>query len=88
MNKASIDNLPKELADSALTLKDFIDDNEDVHQVLRSNKEPQQAKQTRVANSLHKVRKHANALFRAIACGWGRQCHERHGAMLRLEHRC
>ncbi|KAL9133434.1 MAG: hypothetical protein Q9175_005386 [Cornicularia normoerica] len=55
MNKASIDNLPKELADSALTLKDFVDDNEDVHQVLRSNKEPQQAKQTRVANSLHKA---------------------------------
>ena len=88
MNEASIDDLLKQLSDSTLTLKGFVDDNEDLHEVQRSNKEPQQAKQTRVANSLHKVRKHANALFRAIACGWSRQCHERHGVMLRLEHRC
>ena len=88
MNGASIDDLLKQLSDSALTLKGFVDDNEDLHQIQRSNREPQQAKQNRVANSLHKVRKHANALFRAIACGWGRQCHERHEAMLCLEHRC
>ena len=88
MNEASIDELMKGLSDSALTLRDFVDDNEDLHQIQRSNKEPQQAKQTRVANSLHKVRLHANALFRAIACDWSRQCHERHGAMLCLEHRC
>lgn len=88
MNEDSIDDLLKQLSDSALTLKNFVEDNEDLHKVQRSNKEQQQAKQTRVANSLHKVRKHADALFRAIACGWSRQCHERHGAMLRLEHRC
>lgn len=87
MNEASIDILLKELSDSALTLKEFVDDNEDLHQIQKSN-EAQQAKQTRVANSLHKVRKHANALFRAIACGWSRQCHERHEAMLCLEPRC
>lgn len=89
MNEASIDDLLKELSDSALSLKDFVDENEDLHQIQRSNnKELQQAKQTKVANSLHKVRKHANAFFRAIACGWSRQCHERHGAMLCLEPRC
>ena len=44
--------------------------------------------QIRVANSLHRVRKHADALFRAIACGWSRRCHERHGAMLCLQPRC
>ena len=88
MNEASIDDLLKQLSDSALTLRDFVDDNEDLHQIQRSNKEPQQVKQHRVANSLHKVRKHANALYRAIACGWSRHCHERHGAMLCLEHRC
>lgn len=88
MNEASLDDLLKGLSDSALTVENFMDDNEDLHQIQRSNKELQQAKQTRVANSLHKVRKHANALFRAIACGWSRQCHERHRAMLRLEPRC
>ena len=88
MNEASVDDLLKQLSDSALTLKDFVDDKEDLHQIQRSNKEPRQAKQNRVANSLHMVRKHANALFRAIACGWSRQCHERHGALLCLEHRC
>ena len=88
MNEASIDDLLKQLSDSALTLRNFVDDNEDLHHIQRSNKEPQQARQIKVANSLHKVRRHANALFRAIACGWSRQCHERHGAMLRLEHRC
>ena len=88
MNEASIDDLLKQLSDSALTLRDFVDDNEDLHQIQRSNKEPQQIKQHRIAKSLHKVRKHANALYRAIACGWSRQCHERHGAMLCLEHRC
>ena len=88
MNEASIDDLLKQLSDSTLTLRDFVDDNEDLHQIQRSNKEPQQIKQHRVANSLHKVRRHANALYRAIACGWSRQCHERHGAMLCLEHRC
>lgn len=87
MNEASIDNLLKELSDSALTLKDFVDDSEDLHQIQKSNKEPQQARQIRVANSLHRVRKNANALFRAIACGWTRHCHERHGAMLCLEPR-
>ena len=88
MNDASIDDLLKQLSDSMLTLKTFVDDNEDLHHIQRSNKEPQQARQTKVANSLHKVRKHANALFRAIACGWSRHCHETHWAMLRLEHRC
>ena len=88
MNEASIDDLLKQLSDSALTLRNFVDDNEDLHHIQRSNKEPQHARQTKVANSLHKVRRHANALFHAIACGWSRQCHERHGAMLRLEHRC
>ncbi|CAD6592418.1 MAG: hypothetical protein ASARMPREDX12_006076 [Alectoria sarmentosa] len=88
MNEASIDELLGELSDSTLSLRDFVDDNEDLHQILISNKEPQQAKLTRAANSLHKVRKHADALFRAIACGWSQQCHERHGAMLCLEHRC
>lgn len=88
MNEASIDELLKQLSDSALTLKSFVDDNEDLHQIQRSNTDPHQAKQTRVANSLHTVRKYANALFCAIACGWSRQCHERHGAMLCLEHRC
>ena len=88
MNEASIDDLVKELKDSTLTLKGFVDDNEDLHLIQRLNKEPQQAKQTRVANSLHRVRKHANALFRAIACGWSRHCHERHRAMLLLEPRC
>lgn len=88
MNEASLDDLLKGLSDSAVTIENFVDDNEDLHQIQRSNKELQQAKQTRVANSLHKVRKHANALFRAIACGWSRQCHERHRAMLRLEPRC
>ena len=88
MNEASIDDLLKQLSDSALTLRNFVDDNEDLHHIQRSNKEPQQARQTKVANSLHKVRRHANALFRAIACCWSHQCHERHGAMLRLEHRC
>ncbi|KAF6238033.1 hypothetical protein HO173_003667 [Letharia columbiana] len=88
MDEPSLDDLLKGLSDSALTIKNFVDDNEDLHHIQRSNKELQQAKQTRVANSLHKVRKHANALFRAIACGWSRQCHERHRAMLRLEPRC
>ena len=88
MNEASIDDLVKQLSDSALTLRNFVDDNEDLHHIQRSNKEPQQARQIKVANSLHKVRRHANALFRAIVCGWSHQCHERHGAMLRLEHRC
>ena len=88
MNEASIDDLLKQLSDSALTLRDFVDENEDLHQIQISNKEPHQAKQKRVANTLHGVRKHANALFRAIACGWSRQCHERHEAMLCLEHRC
>ena len=88
MNEASLDDLLKQLSDSTLTLKQLVDDNEDLHQIQRSNKEPPQAKQTKVANSLHKVRRHADALFRAIACAWSRQCHERHGAMLRLEHRC
>lgn len=88
MNEASIDDLLKELSDSALTLRDFVDDNDDLHQIQRSNKEPQQAKQFKVASSLHQVRKHANALFRAIACGWSQEGHERHGAMLFLEHRC
>ena len=88
MKEACIDDLLKGLSDSALTLKDFVDDSEDLHQIQRSNKEPHQAKQNRVANSLHKVRKHANSLFSAIACGWGGQCHEKHGAMLCLESRC
>ena len=88
MNEASIDDLLRQLSDSALTLRNFVDDNEELHHIQKSNNEPQQARQTKVANSLHKVRMHANALFRAIACGWSRQCHERHGAMLRLEHRC
>lgn len=88
MNEASIDILLKELNDSALTLRDFVDDNEDLHQIQRSNKEGQQAKHIRVANSLQRVRKYANALFRAIACGWIRECHERHGTMLCLEPRC
>ncbi len=88
MNEAGIDDLLKELSDSTLTLRDFVDDNEDLHRIQKSNKEPQRAKQTRVANSLHTVRRHANALFRAIACGWSRQCHERHEAMLCLEPRC
>lgn len=88
MDEPSLDDLLKGLSDSALTIKNFVDDNEDLHHIQRSNKELQQAKQTRVANSLHKVRKHANALFRAIACSWSRQCHERHRATLRLEPRC
>ena len=88
MREASIDDLFNQLSDSALTLKGFVDDNEDLHQIQRSNKEPHQAKQNRVANTLHKVRKHANGLFSAIACGWGGQCHERHGAMVCLESRC
>ena len=54
MNEASIDNLLKQLSDSALTLRNFVDDNEDLHHIQRSNKEPQQARQTKVANSLHK----------------------------------
>lgn len=88
MNEASIDDLLKGLKDSTSILKDFVDDNEDLHQIQKSNKEPQQAKQTSAAKSLHIVRKHANALFRAIACGWSRECHEKHGAMLCLEPRC
>ena len=33
MNEASIDILLKELSDSALTLKDFVDDSEDLHKI-------------------------------------------------------
>ena len=89
MNEASIDILLQDLSDSALTLKGFVDDNEDLHQIqIQKSNKAQEAKQTRVANSLQKVRKHANALFRAIACSWSRQCHERHEAMLCLEPRC
>ena len=88
VNEASIDDLLKQLSDSALTLRNFVDDNEDLHHIHRSNQESQQARQTKAANSLNKVRRHANALFHAIACGWSHQCHEKHGAMLRLEHRC
>ena len=87
MSEASIDDLLKELSDSALTLKDFVDDSEDLHQIQKLNKEPHQAKQNRIASSLHKIRKHANGLFSAIECGWGGKCHERHGAMLCLEPR-
>ena len=88
MKEKRIDDLLNDLSDTALTLRNFVDDNEDLHQIQRLNKEPHQAKQNRVANSLHKVRKHANGLFLAIACGWGGQCHERYGAMLCLESRC
>ena len=88
MREASIDDLLKELSDSELTLKVLVDDNEDLHQIQRLNKGPHQTKHNRIASSLHKVRKHANGLFSAIECGWGGQCHERHGAMLCLESRC
>lgn len=88
MSEASIDELLKNLSHSTMTLKDFIDDSEDRHQVQRSRKEPNERKQERTTNFLNAVRKHANALFRAIGCGWGQTCHERHNAMISLESRC
>lgn len=71
-----------------MTLKDFIDDSEERHQVQRSREEPNEKKQERSTNFLNAVRKQANALFRAISCGWGQTCHERHSAMMCLESRC
>ena len=88
MSEASLEELLRNLSDSALSLKDFIDDIEDLFQIQRSNKEPRGAKQKKIANSLHMIRKHANALFRAVLCGWSQGSHDRHDAMLCLEHRC
>lgn len=88
MSESSIDQLLKDLCDSTLTLREFVDDNEDLHQIQRSNEGPPGAKIKKVTSSLYAIRKHANALFRAITCGWSQNCHERHEVMLCLEHRC
>lgn len=88
MSEASLDELLKNLSHSTMTLKDFIDESEERHQVQRSRKEPNEKKQERTANFLNAVRKHANALFRAIGCGWGKGCHQRHNAMMSLGSRC
>ena len=88
MSEASLEELLRNLSDSALSLKDFIDDNEDLYQIQRANKELRGAKQKKITDSLYMIRKHANALFRAVLCGWNQGCHDRHDAMLCLEHRC
>lgn len=88
MSEARIGELLKEMDDSVLTIKGFIDDNEDLHQIQRSHQEPREAKRKKITNSFHVIRKQANVLFRAILCGWRHDCHERHHAMLRLEDRC
>ena len=88
MSEARIGELLRDMDDSVLTIKGFIDDNEDLHQIQRSHQEPREAKRKKITNSFHVIRKQANVLFRAILCGWGSDCHERHQAMLRLEDRC
>lgn len=88
MSEASLEELLRNLSDSAMSLKDFIDDNEDLHQIQRSNEEPRGGKQKNITNSLHVIRKHSNALYRAVLCGWNQGCHDRHDAMPCLEHSC
>lgn len=88
MSEARIGELLRDMEDSVLTIKGFIDDNEDLHQIQRSHQEPREAKRKKITNSFHMIRKQANILFRAILCCWGHDCHERHHAMLRLEDRC
>ena len=88
MSEARIGELLRDMDDSVLTIKGFIDDNEDLHQIQKSHQEPREAKRKKITNSFHVIRKQANVLFRAILCGWGHDCHERHHAMLRLEDRC
>ena len=88
MSEARIGELLRDMDDSVLTIKGFIDDNEDLHQIQRSHQEPREAKRKKITNSFHVIRKQANVLFRAILCGWGHDCHERHHAMIRLEDRC
>ena len=88
MSEARIGELLRDMDDSVLTIKGFIDDNEDLHQIQRSHQEPREAKRKKITNSFYMIRKQANVLFRAILCGWGHDCHERHHAMLRLEDRC
>ncbi len=88
MSEARIEKLLRDMDDSVLTIKGFIDDNEDLHQIQRSQQEPREAKRKKITNSFHMIRKQANVLFRAILCGWGHDCHERHHAMIRLEDRC
>ena len=88
MNEARIGELLRDMDDSVSTIKGFIDDNEDLHQIQRSHKEPREAKRKKITNSFYMIRKQANVLFRAILCGWSHECHERHHAMLCLEDRC
>ena len=88
MSEARIGELLRDMDDSILTIKGFIDDNEDLHQIQRSHLEPREAKSKKITNAFHMIRKQANVLFRAILYGWGHECHEKHHAMLRLEDRC
>lgn len=88
MSEDTIEELLKGLETSTSTLRHLIDDNEDLHQIQRANTEPEEAKHRRITESLDAVRRHANALFSAILCGWDGTCHEKHKVMLCLEHRC
>ena len=88
MSEARIGELLRDMDESVLTIKGFIDDNEDLHQIQRSYQEPRDAKRKMITDAFHMIRKQATSLSIAISWGWNHDCHEAHHAMLRLEDRC
>ena len=86
MKEDDLEDLIKNLNESQLSLKSFVDDSESLHQLEATRSSA--GSDSEMAKTLYSVRPHAEDLFRTLGAKCKAHCHPCHDAVLLLESRC